>query len=79
MGRRNRRAGAGALSMNIIVDGQLREEHDAGSECQRGTAVDSSGQEFLGRGALITLDEIVDGRSIMGIEIYPSIANAPPS
>jgi hypothetical protein len=28
-------------------------------------------------GAQLGLDEIVDGRAIMGIEIYPSIANAP--
>lgn len=70
--------GRARCPMNIIVDGQY----------VKGTTQDlpvsevplsimSRGARPSGGGNMIGLDEIVDGRSIMGIEIYPSIANAP--
>lgn len=68
--------GRARCPMNIIVDGQY----------VRGTMQDAPVSEvplsIMSRsgssgGGTLSLDEIVDGRSIMGIEIYPSIANAP--
>ncbi len=72
--------GRARCPMNIIVDGQYVKK-----TTQELAVSEVPLSVFGGRpvpreekGApLLTLDEIVDGRSIMGIEIYPSIANAP--
>ena len=70
--------GRARCPMNIVVDGQY-----VGGTMQDAPvsevplSIRSGTSSPAGGGAWLGLDEIVDGRSIMGIEIYPSIANAP--
>jgi hypothetical protein len=72
--------GRGRCAMTIVVDGQqvtntLQEAVVSAGAPQsmytRGSSQVSPGKTTIG------LDDIVDGRSVMGIEIYPSTANAP--
>ncbi|HEY3285577.1 MAG TPA: hypothetical protein VGJ96_00490 [Gemmatimonadaceae bacterium] len=71
--------GRGRCPLNIVVDGHpvkntIQDEAVSGvplSIMSRGSSQITGGNNPIG------LDEIVDGRSIMGIEIYPSTANAP--
>jgi hypothetical protein len=68
--------GRARCPMNIIVDGQYVKNTTQEANVSEVPLSIRSGNRS-GSAPLITLDEIVDGRSIMGIEIYPSIANAP--
>jgi hypothetical protein len=71
--------GRARCSMNIVVDGQYV------SNSIQDLEVSEVPQSIFGRGTSrarsgalqVGLDEMVSGRSIMGIEIYPSIAGAP--
>lgn len=72
--------GRGRCAMTIVVDGRQVTNTlqdlvvSAGapqSMFPRGSSQVSGGKTTIG------LDDIVDGRSVMGIEIYPSTANAP--
>lgn len=68
--------GRGGCAMNIVVDGQLatrtvQELYSPGSINSAGTRVDR------GVGPPMDIDELVDGRSVMAVEVYPSGANAP--
>jgi hypothetical protein len=69
--------GRGRCSMNIVVDGMFvkgtTQELNFSDVPLSIRAGGSSGRDSM----MLGLDEIVDGRSIMGIEIYPSIAGAP--
>jgi hypothetical protein len=71
--------GRGRCPMNIVVDGQYvtNTTQELGlSEVP--LSIRSGGSSASGNAQLmIGLDEIVEGRSIMGVEIYPSIAGAP--
>lgn len=70
--------GRGRCAMNIVVDGQYVKNttqelnvSEVPTSIRGGRSADTNSALMMG------LDEIVDGRSIMGIEIYPSIAGAP--
>jgi len=63
--------------MNLIVDGQY-----VRGTCRTSRSARCRSQyvaRIRGWRRSLTIDEIVDGRSIMGIEIYPSIGTRPPS
>ncbi len=67
--------GRGGCKMNILIDGQLvtgtvQEEQAGGSILSSGTRVGREGIKW-------DVDQLVDGRSVMAIEVYPSGANAP--
>jgi hypothetical protein len=72
--------GRGGCSMTVVVDG-MRVTNTMQDSIVTGGAPQSifpGGSRAPGSGGLrIGLDDIVDGRSVMGIEIYPSSANAP--
>ncbi|MBW7934383.1 MAG: hypothetical protein H3C62_12425 [Gemmatimonadaceae bacterium] len=69
--------GRGRCLMNIVVDGQhVRGTSQDLNASEIPTSIRSSGSA-QGGSASIGLDDIVDGRSIMGVEIYPSMAGAP--
>jgi hypothetical protein len=65
--------------MTILVDGQRVRgtlQDDISSEVPQ--SINPSGSRQVGSDVLrLSLDNIVDVRSVMGIEIYPSTANAP--
>jgi len=71
--------GRARCAMNIVVDGfavtnTLQETVPTGvPQSIRGGVSQTTGSE----GTRIGLDDIVDGRAVMGIEIYPSTVNAP--
>jgi hypothetical protein len=70
--------GRAGCPMTILVDGQrmtkMVEEKVSGLVP---TSLDPRGsRQSLGEGHL-SIDEVVEGRWVMGIEIYPSTANAP--
>lgn len=72
--------GRGRCAMTILVDGQrvtntLQESVVTGGPPQSLNPRGSRSEG--GSGMTIGLDDIADGRSVMGIEIYPSTANAP--
>lgn len=69
--------GRARCPMNIIVDGQYVKNTMQEANVSEIPLSIRAGRSSSEGAPLITLDEIVDGRSIMGIEIYPSIANAP--
>ncbi|MFA6166557.1 MAG: hypothetical protein WC700_08080 [Gemmatimonadaceae bacterium] len=69
--------GRARCPMNIIVDGQYVKNTTQEANVSEVPLSIRAGRSSSEGAPLITLDEIVDGRSIMGIEIYPSIANAP--
>lgn len=71
--------GRGRCSMNIVVDGHYvsNTTQDYGVS-DVPLSIRGGGSAIENNTALaVGLDEIVDGRSIMGVEIYPSIAGAP--
>ncbi len=71
--------GRGGCGMNIVIDGQLATGtvQDAITGDAR-TSISSLGTMGGGGGGdLVDIDQLVDGRSIMAIEVYPSTANAP--
>ena len=69
--------GRARCPMNIIVDGQyVKGTMQDAPVSEVPLSIRHAGSKPPG-GAQLGLDEIVDGRAIMGIEIYPSIANAP--
>ena len=72
--------GRARCAMNIVVDGQF--VSNTAQETALGetpTSIRPTGSANLPAdlSAVPGLDDIVDGHAIMGIEIYPSIANAP--
>jgi hypothetical protein len=69
--------GRARCPMNIVVDGQYVKNTMQEANVSEIPLSIRGGRRSSDEAPLIPLDEIVDGRSIMGIEIYPSIANAP--
>ncbi len=69
--------GRARCPMNIIVDGQYVKNTTQEANVSEIPLSIRASRRSSDHAPLIALDEIVDGRSIMGIEIYPSIANAP--
>jgi hypothetical protein len=69
--------GRGGCAMNIVIDGRFT-THVFGANVGAGlTSINPSGSyQSSSRGGL-DIDELVDGRAVMAIEIYPSSANAP--
>lgn len=66
--------GRGGCSMNIVIDGQLA----AGMVVQNGvTSIMATGTYGDPPGMKMDIDDLVVGRSVMAIEVYPSGANAP--
>ena len=69
--------GRGRCAMNVVVDGQFV----SGTTQDLGvsgvpTSIRMASAPLLGS-PIISLDDIVNASSVMAIEIYPSIANAP--
>lgn len=70
--------GRARCPMNIVVDGQyVKGTVQEGPVSEVPLSILSHGSRSAGGGSTLTVDDIVDGRSVMAIEIYPSIANAP--
>ena len=69
--------GRARCPMNIVVDGQYVKNTMQEAKVSEVPLSVFGSMRSSDSAPLIPLDEIVDGRSIMGIEIYPSIANAP--
>ncbi|MHB0964582.1 MAG: hypothetical protein ACYC5V_15385 [Gemmatimonadaceae bacterium] len=69
--------GRARCAMNIVVDGQFIKNTTQDLKFSEVPLSIRGGGSAPSPSPLLSLDEIVDGRSIMGIEIYPSIANAP--
>lgn len=69
--------GRGGCAMTLVVDGQ--QVHNLiSAEDGAPTSISGGGTTRLGAGDLaVDIDEAVDGRAIMAIEVYPSTANAP--
>lgn len=65
--------GRGGCRMNILIDGLL-----ASGSAQDGSSSGSiMGATYVRRGDHPDIDQLVDGRSVMAVEVYPSGANAP--
>lgn len=64
--------GRGGCKMTLVVDGQRIEEWGGAQIFRKGAY-----QLLEGELTLLDIDQIVDGRSIMAVEIYPSAANGP--
>ncbi|MBI2408619.1 MAG: hypothetical protein HYV19_10000 [Gemmatimonadetes bacterium] len=69
--------GRARCSMNVVVDGQLVKGTTQDLNVSEVPKSIRGGRSSSNSAMMLGLDEIVDGRSIMGIEIYPSIAGAP--
>jgi len=70
--------GRAGCVMNVVIDGQAVK--GSAQDLQVGTiptSIDGRGSAVSSLGAGADLDELIDGRSVMGIEIYPSVAGAP--
>ncbi|MBX9929360.1 MAG: hypothetical protein K2X99_10650 [Gemmatimonadaceae bacterium] len=70
--------GRGGCPMNIVIDGQaiqrtLEETATTGAP----SSIMSSGSARRYSEDVLSIDELLDGRAIMAIEIYPSGTNAP--
>lgn len=70
--------GRGRCAMNIVVDGQFvkgtLQELDVSDVP---LSIRGGGGRSRDTSLVIGLDDIVEGRAVMGVEIYPSIAGAP--
>ena len=78
LARRMAVLGRAGCPMTILVDGQRMTkmvEDEIGGTVP--TSINSFGSKQVRPGEGLTIDEVVEGRSVMGIEIYPSTANAP--
>jgi hypothetical protein len=69
--------GRGRCPLNIVVDGQPVKNTTQDLPVSGVPLSIFHGGSNAAKANPIGLDDIVDGRSIMGIEIYPSTANAP--
>lgn len=71
--------GRGGCAMTILVDGQqLRGTVQDAAVEETPTSINRNGSRASGGGdATVSVDDLVDGRTVMAIEIYPSTANAP--
>jgi hypothetical protein len=74
--------GRGGCAMTILLDGQrVRDMIEDAAREETPTSLDRAGTRQSGNKnvqSLLDVDQIVDGASVMAIEIYPSTANAPP-
>lgn len=62
--------------MTIIVDGQhLKGTAEEGVVADAPTSIGNNRRG--GSGGLSSIDDLVNGRSVVAIEVYPSTANAP--
>ncbi len=81
-GRNGRRflviTGRGGCAMTIVLDGQ-RMTGVAGENFQGDapSSINGNGTAPIRGSEGVPLDDLIDGRSVMAIEIYPSTANAP--
>lgn len=68
--------GRGGCGMTILVDGQqLKGTVEAGVTGEAPGSI--RGGRASSSGGLVSVDDLVNGRAVMAIEIYPSTANAP--
>lgn len=61
--------------MNIVLDGQFVRTVEQTVVGEASTSINAMGTGSLGGPSV---DQLVNGLSVMAIEIYPSSANAPP-
>lgn len=71
--------GRGGCGMNIVLDGQLLTGTAQDEvEAEASTSINPGGSsQGRGGGNSPDIDQVIDARSIMAIEVYPSSANAP--
>lgn len=70
--------GRGGCGMTILVDGQqVRGTAQDVVPGDVSTSINARGSVQGGGDASVSIDDMVDGRSVMAIEVYPSTANAP--
>lgn len=69
--------GRGGCAMNIVVDGQYVETAQADAADAAPTSIVPQGTSSRPASEMESIDDLVAGRAIMAIEIYPSAANAP--
>lgn len=70
--------GRGGCAMTILVDGQQMKgtAQDNVTE-ETPTSINRSGRTGQSGGGTASIDDIVNGRSVQAVEVYPSTANAP--
>lgn len=74
--------GRGGCPMNVVLDGQLvrgtAQDVAVSSRCR--SQINPNGTRQSGNDSMaakVSIDDVVDGRSIMAVEIYSNTANAP--
>jgi hypothetical protein len=69
--------GRGGCAMSVLLDGQRLNAVSSETVSPGPTSLSGGRGRSGGMGGGMSIDEAIEGNSVMAIEIYPSLANAP--